>query len=680
MLAAPLAALAALVAAADEPAAPPSFVPHAVAGSRVLAPDAKGGLHPLAETTYGKADNGDTIREAFEAVAADGTKHVQRVVTRTTTVNNQTVTEYDTEHVLVRGGKEEVNRGVGWNGGDKTDVEFLATAMAGPDRCISVANHNGGPSLFGMNPGKIVLWEEGKQGKTLAEGLTLSSARLLVPPAGDPIVFGRINTEIVQLVGGQKVPVLDDTMWDWSVARDGKGRLYVFAFDLANRSLVMATRNGDGFATTVIDTAEAGWQHSVAVEGDRVYVLYYYWRNTFNKGLKLAALEDGKVVLNKTFHRERDVNVGWEPLLGIASNGAVEVRYLSDVKAETKAEKRFPTSKELALATQPDLSGTWDATYKNLTLFAGAAPGWKFWHVYAPAPDPAEAPAQVHPVYDYDPSLLTSFSLEAKYGSWSFGASYARSLLDRAAEQTGETGEKLFQAFSGQLGIDDLLLSHDVKITAASGRFQGTYYDETGSRASDTGLDTVEVGLLNPWRMRYGLQLRRYFLTQPVYFFHAPAGETAYDFAGVRILDTEVNRAEVFIGYSNLDYLSKYENHHFGLDLDGTVGAGIGLVRFPAVKVEGKTVGASAQPAFGATGKLGVLWYSRSYDAWGAGLFLRAGWEAAALANGLPPGKPGDRPSETEADQKALGKASLVPQAVHLQVMHGPYVGGGVVY
>ena len=58
--------------------------------------------------------------------------------------------------------------------------------------------------------------------------------------------------------------------------------------------MLATAREGEWkWETQPVDGRESGWQHSVAAHGGRMFVLYYYFRNSFNKGLRLAVLRDG---------------------------------------------------------------------------------------------------------------------------------------------------------------------------------------------------------------------------------------------------------------------------------------------------------------------------------------------------------------------------------------------------
>ncbi len=623
-----------------------------------------------------RVTSGDRRGELFvgdgpaAAVTPEGVRHEYRVRTEHFEKGSRAYFEYvvDGEARLV----------AGWAIGDDgaTRYEPLAARPTADGRCLGLAARTIGRG--GARHDEVVLLEGTRVVRVLVPNHDWSSGALLLDGAGRPVAFGRhlLGLEMVA-PDGRVREVLGGTMYDWGAGRSDGGHFHLTAYDYDTRSLRLAVaREGlwDWHAID-LDGPESGWQHSVAARGERFFVLYYYFRNAFNRGLRLAVLRNGELEANHTYARALEHNLGWEPLLGIAPDGSVEVRYLENVDEEARRADRFPTVDALLARRVGDYTGGWEDEHRDLFLFGGADAGYSAWRVFAPRPPHDEATLRIDAEYDYDPALVMTFPLELRYGSLSLGVSYARNVVgEQIAAGAGEAAGRSFQFFAGYLGFDRLFLGHDVRLTVGEGRFRGAYRDDDGPRVADTGLRTVELALLNQWRIQYGLQYRRYDLLQPLYAYYAARDATEYVYAGTAVVDAEVHRVEAFIGYSNLDYLAKYETRYSGLGIDAKASVGAGILRWDEVEFDGHGSSATGELALGASLRLSYLLYRRFHGLRGAGFYLRAGYEATALSNGIVPGRPAER------EEKDASESNLSVDAVHHQILHGPFGGAGLIY
>jgi hypothetical protein len=415
--------------------------------------------------------------------------------------------------------------------------------------------------------------------------------------------------------------------------------------------------------------------------GDRVVVLYYYYRNPFNKGLKVAALANGVLESNTTFLRERDHNLGWEPLLGLRRDGSVRLAFLEDVNKKVRAEPEFASLEAMLANAPPEITGSWDDDARTFEIEVGARPAFQWWYVVAPDPAAADSPVRFDPRYHYDPGFVTSFFASARIGAVHLGATYAQDILaDQIGDLGGDAARRAYMLLSAQVGVDKLFAGHDVRITWDRADFDGTYTDINGDHDAGTLLNAVEIALINQWRVKYGLQFRTYDLSEPIYGYFAPPQARTYDFVGADVVDASIWRLEAFVGYSLLDYLTKYETSYFGPVFDAGLGAGLGVSTFSNIELGGHDVGADLTLALSGSVRVALAWYKRFYALHGAGIHLSLGYQAWGLTHGFSTGKPADRDDETEEDRKALEKESFVTRVAHFQLFHGPYLSAGIVY
>ncbi|MEO1271559.1 MAG: hypothetical protein AAFX99_25990 [Myxococcota bacterium] len=66
-----------------------------------------------------------------------------------------------------------------------------------------------------------------------------------------------------------------------------------------------------------------------------------------------------------------------------------------------------------------------------------------------------------------------------------------------------------------------------------------------------------------------------------------PEDAYAYAYTGSYFRQTSVTDIKALLGYSTLDYISKYENTYNGLFFDGYLDAGISLLSFDEIELQG---------------------------------------------------------------------------------------------
>jgi hypothetical protein len=487
--------------------------------------------------------------------------------------------------------------------------------------------------------------------------------RLLLAPLDQP----GAATEIATL-----------SAYDARAVVGGDGVLYVFYYEPKSRTArVASSKDGVHFEAQVLDGRESGWQLEAIPSDDGAIAVFYYFRNSYNKGLRTAALHDGKLTRSPlSILREDRWDAGWQPLLATDREHQVWLSYLSNVDAGTRAWAHFDAPSALLDYSMADIGNSEDE-YKDWFVQVGAGAWYTWWGLMSPAPKPEEVDgATLHDAaYQVDPALLLSANVEARIGPINAGLSYAQNYLDDAAKKLGSASRLL----SGNIQIEDLLPGHDVKAEGVWGHYSGhASRPVDGSPNEELALDTsyidVHLMALNQWRLKYGLAFNRFTVPTPLLAYYAPAAQTHYSFAQSALRDVAYNNIDLAVGYSKLDYLAKYENHYFGPILDATLSGGISIASFAAIPTPAGNVSDEVALHGRLNVMLGWLWMERVRGLSGLGFYLRPAYhaEAGVITNGLS--RPKDREAK-DSDKDDTQAASML-----YTLRHGPWLDAGIVW
>jgi hypothetical protein len=477
---------------------------------------------------------------------------------------------------------------------------------------------------------------------------------------------------------GSAARIAELTSYDARPVEGGDGRLYVFYYEPKSRSARVAiSGDGSAFRDVVLDSRESGWQIEAIPSADGAIAVYYYFRNTYNKGLRAVALHEGKLTRAPiSIMREDRWNAGWHPYLVSDHGREVWLTYQSNVEAETRVWSSFASPQNLFDFAVED-NDTMEDNYKYWFVQAGAGVWYTFWNLSSKAPEAKELDGAVtlHDMkYHVEPALLMSANLEARFGPVDIGASYAQNYVDSAASKLdGSTG-----VLSGQVKIDDLLPGHDVKVEAVWGRYKGRASRDVDGADPETArvkTNYVDVRLLalNQWRIKYGLGFSRYAVPTPVQAYYAPKGQTHYTFAESALRDVSYNNLDLLLGYSKLDYLAKYENNYFGPIADITLAGGITLAAFDRIVTPAGKVSDDVALHLRGNLLLGWLWMNRFRALAGLGFYIRPSYAVEGSLTGSL-SRPDDRKSDAVDSDDTKAKFEL------LSLRHGPWLDAGIVW
>ncbi|MBI5536897.1 MAG: hypothetical protein HY898_29525 [Deltaproteobacteria bacterium] len=465
------------------------------------------------------------------------------------------------------------------------------------------------------------------------------------------------------------------------------GWFYIFYHDAGtNTANVAKSKDGATWEMVQLDTKESGWQMEAVAKDDLAVCVFYYMRNSFNKGLRVAMLKGGAIDKPAyTIEREEKFNTGWHPNLGVAGDGTTWLTYLEHVEEKKRSWSKFASLEDLKKHEVAGGTG-WEEEYKDYYLQTGAGVWYTWWMLRDSVPGASDTPALATPLsrtsYNVGAALLTSGNIEARYGSFNLGASYAQSIIDDASKSVGGNSGVL----NGQIKIDDLMLGHDLKLAMIWGRYRGkaTQTDVLnspgyGAEASEIELKTnyinVQVLLLNKWRIKYGFDYSQFTVPATVHAFYSAQNSTTYEYQGSAFRDVTFKNYNGIIGFSKLDYAAKYENHYNDFYFDGAFSMGYTAYSFNTFVTQNgveKTGGSALN--FRLIGQLGWLFFHRWKSAHGLGFYVRPAYTAdwSYIGSG---GKPGDRKSED-----ASKGDDMSARVGLMSFRHGPWLDIGLVW
>ncbi len=332
---------------------------------------------------------------------------------------------------------------------------------------------------------------------------------------------------------GDMRQALFDTMAniDTACVFDRTGRPYLFRQG-GDKRLELSRVIGGELVTTKVDGPESGAANAAVPLGDQgVVAFHYFYRNSYHKGVRATVWHDGMAdpVWTGDIFSSRDLNPGRRFLVAGTPQGRIAAAWPNDARKKKEGwTVRTWDSPELLQQDQVASPDGWEAKHKNWFVMAGAGVGYAMWSFASPEPDPegfVTVPAEdatLTSSYSVAPSIMTSATLEARYGVWSFGASYAKGLLQDAADEAG-LSSKQFDRLYGQLGIDQIIKYHDIRVAFRAGRvdmgyqINGNVEGKSDAGTLNSGYRRIDVYLLNTWRVRYGLFNQSYRAALPFY-------------------------------------------------------------------------------------------------------------------------------------------------------------------
>ena len=537
------------------------------------------------------------------------------------------------------------------------------------------------------------------------------------------------------LRGGGWQAIANDAMYDFRLVKAADGWTYLFYYSHSSDSAEVVTvgpgQSEWGAAAGIddlhdgpplqsihaIDTPESGWQLEADTHGKSAYAVYYFFRNSYHKGLRVAELQGGKVKQAPyTVVREKLFNTGWHPRLTITGSGKVWLTYWDRVLDERRVWAKLGSPAEFSQHKLEEPK-KWERRHKKTFVQAGVGAWYTMWNLVdvSPPEDDIDGTTIGSTEYSLSNTTLLVSSVEAKWGNVNVGMSYAQSIVDDAkdtAEERLATGNKAVDdnigRLMGSVKIEKLFPGYDVKAQFAWGRYKGTATPgegvQTGSGGSadssllsefddfddvsalpetggdgdaltiDTDYIDMQALFLNKWRLKTGIGYTKYTLPMALHSFYANEGDTEYSYGGSYFRNVQVDSIRLIVGHSSLDYVAKYENYFNDLFIDTTVDAGAAFLKFEdPIVLNGEDIDSAITLDARLNVTFGYLLFKRWYSLRGYGLYLRPSYVAEASFMGIPR-KPSDRKEDKADDFDSYVSPGM------FSVRHGPWLDFGMVF
>ena len=477
--------------------------------------------------------------------------------------------------------------------------------------------------------------------------------------------------------------------YDWHFVSTGRGVSYVIYYEPQSRSLRYAGVTSAGMQADVsIDTAESGFESDVVVDDAGVHIWYYFYRNAFNKGIRIAQLDgNGHVVGPVQVLTSEVFNFGWGVAASSMSSGSSLVCFGEGQSARLSLGGnqspevpsgwcvRIPAGETRVTVAEPRFP-----RYRPFFFMAGGGVWYRPWEMWSISPNSEDLDGAVayDLRYDVGAALQTEATLEGRVGRTRLGMSWAQSIAsDVEDELFADAPPLLARQLRGLISVDRLLGNHDLQLQFRSSRMRAEIQDFSSNQFTpgliETQASEVWLSAMNIYRMRYGLRYQNFDTQIPVYEYFRQGGQASFSFREARVQPTRMHDIGLIFGYSLLDYAVKYETRMSRFYLDTVLGAGVAIARptGAAEKTEKTPV------TFSAFGELeaGLLLYRRFAGLGQLGFYTRIGARVWGEWRGFA-----GKPKDAETDEENFDDDETRAQFNLVDVRYGPFIQVGAVF
>ncbi len=334
-----------------------------------------------------------------------------------------------------------------------------------------------------------------------------------------------------------------------------------------------------------IDIMESGVENAAFVDGEQIWVLHYYYRNNFNKGVAATLLDvDGRMAEQFVVDAAAEDNIGWDLHAARAPNGQILLTYQSDSQNKqhrywlldnagelrtlaqrlstygTTTQAEGEASFEQQIAGQ-ELANSLFKSYKFLALTFGTGVQYALWSY--------NFSDQLH--YKVDNSFVNILDVGGQVRGFNFGMEYAKYLVDVGAPDTGASRLSSFASWNR------LLFDFDFKLSLEKSTTQVELTDDkvaANDRVYTQQYNAVNLNLLTPRQRAFGLRYQKYNQYKVIHKQEIKAGSDQWHTVASGVGELEVNTLAAHFGYSTIDYLLKFETRssQYFIDYNGQLG------------------------------------------------------------------------------------------------------------
>jgi len=534
------------------------------------------------------------------------------------------------------------NRGGSWStrrlqlqGGALGDIAITA---AGTDSWVIAASWTEQKKGEKHNPWQgIFRYRGGTAAERWSKGCT--GQDLVFPDAGNPNVLMALSGKsIIQCTRKGRSQVAWGFKDEIDAVGSGSDRVWI---GWAAGVDYLKT-NGETGESVPLGQAESGWHADLdRLPDGRTLAVWYFSRNPYNKGLKLA-VQEGGVWRTTTLVRDENDNRGWKVSLDTNRAGRVAIAYQN--RSDKTVEVLRFGSADAALAEDVPDAGNWTDKKRRMSLF-GYLGVWYHWtdtFTHAPSRDDYTYGElkELGGEYTLSPGAATEVGFAGQLGRTDLVMQYARRSDDQDVQQI-----QRMQRISGKLGIQSFPVpGTETQLHFRTADIEGVFTSKSGEKQTfSTNERMVEMRMVNKEAVHVGLRVHNWQGPQDVYLSKNMQLIGAYE------ADARFSGYGITVGWSLMNYLKKYEHRYFGPNAD--VNAGIGLTR-----VALDLAGAGTRDDIGAfmPGEvdLGLTGYRRFKKFGGMGYFVQAGARGSVIFTGA--GEPEDTDDDPNEDDNYL--------------------------
>lgn len=375
------------------------------------------------------------------------------------------------------------------------------------------------------------------------------------------------------------------------ITLDSHGMSHISYHNAKENTLKYARMKGGGFETYTIEMPESGVESSIDVDDRDVIIASYFYLNPYNKGsilyrIPLDSVNPVQSMKRCIFNRRKDENIGWAPTM--SSNGReVAVSIYNRTLGKTEI---YLISKDYIHAGNdfiPEGLELWMEQKKELNLYTEIGYNYLQWKTDVRT-DFKDLTGVNIPAGEYrlDPTVVEGVGFGGEYGKTSFAFNYMRNTIVDKAKARDESAGKVVEYFAGKIGVEDVFgYGNTLELHTRKGLFKGEYTQNSVTRNFKTEYVDIDLDVFDrKGGFFWGLGYRNYKTPQPVVISENLQVIEQY------VTSVDFNIYSLLGGYSNINYLRKFENRYSGfyIDAKGYLGiASLDLEQKPTkVKVE----------------------------------------------------------------------------------------------
>lgn len=372
---------------------------------------------------------------------------------------------------------------------------------------------------------------------------------------------------------------------------DANGTPHLAYYNARKKTLVYARLESEKFRTYELGAPDSGFQNSIDNDGKDVIIASYYVRNSYNKGILLhripvKAVDVRAELKHCVFLRRKDENIGWFP--SISTNGAeVALAALNTTRNQTEIFRFDKSYIDNANDFKQGWLEPWMEKQKKTNLYAEFGYEYLHWNsvvnthfmdLTGAVPPPGR--------FRMKPLFLEEVGLGGGYDDISFGFEYLENVFVNREEKNAPGAEKRTADYlAGNLNFENAFgYDNALEIHVRSGMLTGSYLNSGISFDFSARYFDMDVDLFDKEAFYFfGLEYRRYLEPQPIIVSQAGVITESY------VTRADFSNLSLILGYSNLNYIRRYENEYKGLYVDTKAGVGlasVSLEREPSVPAD----------------------------------------------------------------------------------------------